>query len=385
LWAEGNTLVAANEWSAGPRADSYVAWDGVSAGPRWFEARLVGVDPPAANELDTDDIARAVANPTPISEQRALLVSPGNTFLERVLAVEGNVRTFKVPPADWPSLVAQGDAAAYALVVLDRQPLDATTPLPRGSALYVGLGRSSGDEFQPQVIAPVADHPLVRNVDWSEVRIGRARRLPDAELANWQVAVHSDGGPLLLVRAQHEGGADRQPARVRREALLTFELGESDLPLRPAFPVLMANLLEWLAPRPEGRPQAVAPGGALQVDASPLARSIRVESVLDARMPAQELAPPWPPRTFRPPEPGLYRLIEDTPDGSATSLVVADGFAPSVSDITPREPALFAGQTAQGVDAAQVLRSVGMQLWPWLLVGVLGLGLLEWVVDARGR
>ncbi len=377
LLAEGGNIVASSDWSAGPRQDAFVTWAGVPFGPTWFAAALASVDPPSANVLDTDDRAWAVPPPGSSSQQRALLVSAGNTFLERMLAVEGQLRTFKVPPADWAGLVAQGDAATYALVVLDRQPRE-STPSPRGSALYVG--GVSGAAFQPRIIAPIADHPLLRNVDWADVRIGRATRLAADQYANWQTVVDSDGGPLLVVRTLQDGN------QVRREALLTFDLTESDLPLRPAFPVLMANILEWLSPRPDGNPQTVAPGTSLQLEASPLARSLRVEAI-DSSGPAVELAPPWTARAFRPATPGVYRAIEDDPDGPVTTYIVADAFAPSEADLTPREPVALSSQGTQTNDLAlaQVLRSVRSGIWPWLLAGMLGLGALEWLTDARGR
>jgi Ca-activated chloride channel family protein len=377
LVTDSGSVVAVSDWSAAAHQDAYIAWDGVQPGPRWFEARLTNVVPPSANTLDVDDRAWAVPDLSATTEQRALLVTPGNTFLERVVAVEGNLRTFKVSPTDWAALVAQGDSAQYALVVLDRQPRD-TTPTPRGSTLFIGLPGSS-DDFQPRFIAPVPDHPLLRNVDWSEVRILRAGRLVGPD---WETVVDSDGGPLVAVRTVREEGP---PARVRREAMLTFELGQSDLALRPAFPVLMANLLEWLAPRAEGRMQVVAPGGAVQVLASPLARSVRVLSLLGGSSVVEELAPPWPPRSFHPPAPGVYQVVSDNPDGPAVSYVVADAFAPSEADLSVVEPAGFAAHAVQGSDIGQVLNSVRAGVWPWLLAALLVLATAEWLVDARGK
>jgi hypothetical protein len=376
LLAEGRTVVGASDFSVEPRQAAYVGWDGVAPGPRWFVAQLTSVSPPGANMLATDDRAWSAAGPTTSGEQRVLLVSSGNTFLERVITVEGSRRMFKVSPADWTALAAQADGESYALVVLDRQPRD-SSPLPRGSALYIGT--PDGDEFRPALIAPTPDHPLLRNVDWSEVRIGRARRLPASEAADWETVVASDGGPLLAIRTVREAGD-----RVRREALLSFELGQSDLPLRPAFPVLMANLLAWLSPRPDGQTQLVHPGGVLQLEPSPLARSVRIESVLDAAVPAEELAPPWPPRTFRPPAPGLYRLVEEDPRGATLTFVVADGFAPTEADLSPATPAALIGTAA--TDAGQLnVNAVRAGVWPWLLAGLLVLAAAEWLVDARGR
>jgi hypothetical protein len=378
LLSDSGAVLATGQWSAAPHQDAYVGFDGIQAGPSWFEARLGDISPPTANQLATDDQAWGVApNGASNDDQRALLVSSGNIFLERVLGVDGSLRTFKIPPTDWPALVSQGDASSYALVVLDRQPRD-TTPLPTGgSALYVG-GIQGGQSFQPRLIAPHPDHPVLRNVDWTDVRVGRATRLAPDEVGAWQTVVDSDGGPLLLVRTLRDG------EQVRREALLTFELGESDLPLRSAFPVLMANLLDWLVPRPEGSPRSVAPGATLQFAASPLAHGLRVESVVDGASP-EELAPPWPPRPFRPSAPGVYRTIETDPDRLVTSFVVADAFAPSESDLRPRQPDVLVAQNAEFDTVTQALRGVRAGVWPWLLALLLGLAGLEWLVDARGR
>ena len=377
LATDSGTVVSVHDWSAAPRQSTYVSLDGLPRNAAWYTGSLATITPTSANSLATDDQAWAVPPSTDTSDtqQRALLVTTGNTFLERALAVDGNLRTFKIRPGDWPGLVSQGDAARYPLVVLDRQPAD--TPAPHGSALYVG-GRT-GETFQPRLIAPVAEHPLLRNVDWSDVRIGRATRIA-ADVSNgWQTVVDSDGGPLLLTRTVRDG------ERVRREALLTFELGESDLPLRSAFPVLMANVLDWLAPRTAGNPRTVAPGAVLQLETSPLAAGLHVQSALDASSQPETLAPPWPPRPFRPPAPGVYRVVEDDPDSPVTTLVVADAYAPSEADITPHAPDLLTSQTAQSDTVSQVLRGVRSGLWQWLLAALLGLGVAEWLVDSRGR
>jgi hypothetical protein len=379
LVTDQGAVVATRAWSVGPRQATYVTWDDIPGGSPWFSARLGSLSPASANALATDDQAWAIApsSDTADAQQRALLVTAGNTFLERALAVNGNLRTFKVAPADWPGLVSQGSAAAYPLVVLDRQSAAAATP--RGSALYVGGWNASGETFQPRLIAPLPDHPLLRNVDWSDVRVGRASRLSPDESSGWQTVVDSDGGPLLLTRSVRDG------EQVRREALLTFELGESDLPLRSAFPVLMANLLDWLAPRPSGNPRSVDPGAALQLETSPLATRLRVESALDATLPAEELAPPWPPRPFHAAAPGVYRAVENDPDGPLTTLIVAGAYAASEADITPVQPVALASQATQSDALGQALRSVRSGLWPWLLAGLLALTAVEWVVDSRGR
>lgn len=366
LLAEGQ-LVGAREWHLEPGGETHLTWSHLPAAPRWYEVRLSGV-PAEANALEQDDRAWAAISVT--NEARVLLVSQGNSFLERVLSVHGGVRPFRAAPADWPGLATQG--AAYPLTVLDLYWPEA---LPSGNALLVGP--PIGEEFRPQQIRPKTEHPLLRHVDWSEVRVAAARRLPGTEpsvpspqpsvpTGGWETVIDSDGGPLLAVREQ--GG--------RRQAVLAFELGQSDLPLRPAFPVLMANLLQWLLPRPEEAPRNVPPGVAAVVEPAPLAQQLWVEGPDGTR---HDLAPPWPPQPFRPPAPGLYRVVQEWPEGGQQSLLVAGGYHPLEADLTPHSLDL---PTVD--DAAPPSARGALAFWPWLAAALLVLSLIEWWVDARG-
>ena len=114
MLSEGQ-LTGSQEWRLEAGGEGYVTWGHLPAGPRCYEVRLSGV-PETANLLDQDDRAWAVV--AGAEESRVLLVSQGNSFLERVLTVHGNLRSFRAAPADWPDLDSQ--AAGYPLVVLDR-------------------------------------------------------------------------------------------------------------------------------------------------------------------------------------------------------------------------------------------------------------------------
>lgn len=354
LLAEGE-LVRGQRWQLGPGEKTHVAWSHLPAGPRWYEVRLSGVEV-AGNALAHDDRAWAVVGTA--SAPEVLLVSEGNSFLERVLGVHGELRAYRAAPDDWPGLAAQGEA--YPLTILDR--LWPQTP-PRGSALLIGP--PVGDAFRPGQMWPRPAHPLLRHVDWSEVQVASARRLPLGP--EWEVVIDSDGGPLLAIR--EEGG--------RRQAALAFDLAQSDLALRPAFPVLMANLLDWLLARPDTATHVVAPGATVSLPASPLAREVWVEAVDGRRY---DLAPPFPPLPFRPPDPGLYRVVQAGEAGRQESLLVAGGYHALEADLTPRSLDLPAaeGGLADPARAAQAF-------WPWLAALALLVSTLEWWVDARGR
>jgi hypothetical protein len=139
----------------------------------------------------------------------------------------------------------------------------------------------------------------------------------------------------------------------------------------------MANLLEWLLPAPQAAPRTVQPGAMAVVEPAPLARAVWVEGPDGYR---QDLAPPWPPLAFRPPGPGLYRVIQDLESGSQESLLVAGGYDPLEADLTPRAIDL---PSAEGETSAPARGALAF--WPWLAGVVLCLSLAEWWVDSRGH
>lgn len=80
-------------------------------------------------------------------------------------------------------------------------------------------------------------HPLMADLDLRALLVEKARKfvVPD-----WlEPVVQSPGGPLVLA-GERDG---------RRIAVLTFDPADSNLPKLAAFPLLMANLADWLYPQ----------------------------------------------------------------------------------------------------------------------------------------
>jgi hypothetical protein len=91
--------------------------------------------------------------------------------------------------------------------------------------------------------------PLLRFVDLSNVHISTAMRL---ELPTWGRPVAASGIDPLIIAGEQDG---------RNVVLFAFDLRDSDLPLQPAFPLLVRNLMSYLLPLPAGGlPAEVAPG-----------------------------------------------------------------------------------------------------------------------------
>ncbi len=256
VYADG-ALVDARDLTipAGQRSEVMIST--VPASALRVEARLAGSD-----ALATDDRAFAVV---PAEETtRALLVGEGSAYLENALALLPRLELYAVNEAGYEDALeeAAADELPYGLFVFDGVvPADP----PPGPALYVdpdedgAFGTVAGRIDGPLIDRTDPEEPLLRFVDLTTVHIGRAREIEPAEGMRAVVSTPS-GDPLVAVG---EPGA-------RRVAVIAFDLGESDLPLQIAFPLLMSNLVDNLLPASEGiLPSSMRLGESISVNVDP--------------------------------------------------------------------------------------------------------------------
>ncbi|HEX9635765.1 MAG TPA: BatA and WFA domain-containing protein [Candidatus Limnocylindria bacterium] len=263
IYADGQ-LVDARELTipAGQRSEALIA--SVPAAASLVEARLAGSD-----ALTVDDRAFAlVPQDDPV---RALLVSDGNAYLENALALLPRLELYAVGAEGYEdALATAGEAGTpYGLFIYDGFAPESP---PAAPALWIGpvedgaFGDLGGRVEGPALDRTDPNDVLLRFVDLSSVHIGRAREVALAEGMR-PVLSSIDGEPLLAA-----GRVDGQGV-----ALLAFALGESDLPLQVAFPLLMSNLIDFLRPPTDGvLPPSVQLGEPLSVQLDPTIRRVSV-------------------------------------------------------------------------------------------------------------
>ena len=226
-------------------------------------ARLV------ARLLERDDLAlddRAYAVVPGLDRLRVLRVGAPNLYLDGALLSLGeSVAVHGVRPE--AAEAGRARWGAYDVVIFDGV---APAPAPAAGHFLYLAPRGPGSPFPGHgaVRDPVFSdarkgHPVLRQLDLADVNIAEAERL---SLAPGDVAVASSfGAPLVAAR-------ERAGLRV---LALAFDVRRSDLPMRAAFPLLVANALGWLAgtdarelaPAVVGRTARVpAPRGALRVE-----------------------------------------------------------------------------------------------------------------------
>jgi hypothetical protein len=257
----------------------------------------------------------------------------------------------------------EGEAIpAYDLYVLD----GLTMTLPAGaSALYIGGAApfTAAGSFSDTGFVNSTAHPILQAVNWRDVNVQSAARLitPD-----WlKPIVQSQGGPLLY--AGQAGSSSAGPKSLGRAVALPFDLARSDLPLQIAFPILMANTVDWLAP-PQGAavPSAVKPGEVVALPPDVAVQLPDGSTVFtgDRGFAQTEL-------------PGFYQAVV-----RGSPIAFAVNFRnPAESDITPgsRQDS----SSASGDAAAQELLAQ-REIWPWLAAIALVLLLVEWWIYQRG-
>jgi Ca-activated chloride channel family protein len=315
-----------------------------------LEARLLEPDALAADNRGWSVLERRRAT-------QVLLVTRGNLFLERALALIPDVELFRIAPRRLGAI----DEATYDVVVFDGTVPDVP---PRRPILVVNHQDAAWLPVRGTVrrVAPLtwaSDDPLLRYVDLRDVRVSRMAQVVPPTWA--RAVVESDGQPAILA-----GEADG-----RRVVVFNFDLQSSNLPLSASFPILMANVLGYLEP-PRALDQPVArPGGVLNVVPQAGAEQVEVrgEGGLVERLdPRARLQVDAPARV------GLYAV-----DQMARGAVVAsEPFAVNLADSTesnlrPRTLALPDGgaSTSGGLPG-------GREVWTYAILAAAALLTLEW-------
>jgi len=183
------------------------------------------------------------------------------------------------------------------------------------------------------------------------------------------VVESTDGTPLLAA-----GRVDGQPV-----ALLTFALGESDLPLQVAFPLLVSNLTDFLLPAVDGAlPPSVPLGVPIDLALDPsLASATLVEGAAQTTIPLAGGHGTLPGAT----RVGIRELRD--PGGATLGRVAANLFDLAESNIAPGDPRRLVEMGRAGpADTVAQQPSRAEWWWPLALVGLVLLG-VEWLLFHR--
>jgi hypothetical protein len=213
----------------------------------WSSGEARGL-PPAdyyKAELKTSDAWAgdnfAYAFPAIQTTPKVLLVTEGNLFLEKALLLAG-IKPVRTLPETEPPSGAQAEEIAWVL-------LDGTLDKIEGNAAWKKLledkplwiidrpGSDGGETAQPASMdVDIAQHKVTNYLSFQDTHISRFAK-PAADEVAWGSAVLAYGGVPAIYAGNYNG---------KPQLRFTFRLQDSDLPLRPEFPVLIMQAAGWM-------------------------------------------------------------------------------------------------------------------------------------------
>lgn len=297
---------------------------------------------------------------------RVLLVSNGDLFLERALALEPGVRLDKSPTLpDYERAGATGESR-YDLIVFDGVPAQSVRSravMSFGGAVGMPV-TDLGPSQRPKPLTWKRDDPVLRYADLRGLLIQRGRRVS----ANPEGRVLAEGsdGPLIVASSTD----------AMRRLYVAFAPLDSDWPLRVSFPIFVSNAVSWLS---GGRASAggnginVRTGQPFSLTVPPSARQITLKAPDGA---TTRLDSSSGTVTLREADStGVYSLSGK----GFRAAVAANLLSEAESDILPRATLDISGHA---VTARERVVAFG-DTWRPILLICLALLAVEWWVFAR--
>lgn len=295
---------------------------------------------------------------------RILLVGAANYFLEKAILFDRELNA-EISAGTLASFDAEA-AKSHDIVVFDNA---APPDLPPGNYLFInalppveGFAlRGDAPLTAPPILDWRSDHPVMRFVELADVAIGRALdvALPDASLT---LAETLEERPLVAWASDGR----------RNVVLYAFDIFDTNLPLRMAFPLLVSNTLHWLSQGKAATQAAVGTTGSVAevfvpadvktiTITTPEGRSLSFDRPDGGRLPFDDT------RSV-----GFHRIAFDgKPQPPLAINLLSDG----ESDIRPRTELIVEGTTARGEES---IARINTEVWRWFAAAALFLLLLEW-------
>ena len=295
-----------------------------------------------------------------------------------------NITPFRVVPDENGELAFPSDP--FALYVLDGiipgdlPPADLLLINPPTNPLFAVLGTTDRTDD-----AIVANHPLTRFVEWNTVHVLRAKQV---ETPSWdEVLISTERIPLVFI-------GERSGQRI---AVVTFDLHDSDLPLQITYPILFANLINFLATtNAMEAPNGLQPGEAItirpELDVSEVTIVSPSGQIFKPTLTEDEVF------FSETRELGVYTVnyrTGDSPEltesqgliespGLAESLTIdrfaVNLFSPEESDIKPKSTIQVGRNTITQSDETELGQR---EFWPWLATLALLVLIIEWWIYHR--
>jgi hypothetical protein len=333
----------------------------LSGASRTLEAKIARVDG-THDALSADDHAYALLPER--RRARVLVVTEGDTYLDAALLLDEYLDVTDVAPKDYAAAIAKGN---WDAVIFDR-----VTPaeLPNASALYLDpRGPGAPLKVERELKQPTFDkierkHPVLRFLALDDVNVAVGHRLvPES---GDKVLGASEGGASPILVAGNRSG--------HKFVALGFDVRDSDLPLRVAWPLFILDCIDWFTNEDAQYLSSLRTGDIwrLPVGASVTHASIKRPDGVTQPVPVHEGR-----AVFVGEQSGFYELAA----GAETTTFAANLLDASESAIAPQDR-LTVGSTEAGA-VTGFHPGVRREIWIYLLLFAALLSAIEWATYHR--
>jgi len=336
-----------------------------------------------------DDRAYAVI--PPLDPMEIVLVTDGtNLFLEAaLLTLDDYVRLTTLTPAEGTADAKPIETADLVFVDLGAKPLP--DPLPDTNLVIFDPHRFEDapvpiakrkDLRGPRLSEQKKDHPLLEGVVFKDVNMHRGTSF---ELEPGDLALVSHlGEPMVVLREQDHA-----------LMVIGFDPRQSDLPLRTAFPLLIANAVDYFGMREAGFVAAIPIGASRELALADFGVPGDGVTLLEVTPPSLDEASPAKPLRVRAQD-GRFRIRALTP--GVYAIAVQDGEAAgSVIEVAVNQANAAASNLESKLSDEHVpeLNRAGDPpepaplsegpLWTLIMLIAVGLIALEWATYHRRK
>jgi hypothetical protein len=309
------------------------------------------------DDLINDNIAYDVIKQG--ETQKVLLVTEKNLFIEKALATVNNVELYKTNSAEGIKL-----SDKYNLYIFDGM---VPSILPsEGSILFVNPPDNSLFQVNSTLeggLGEVVDHNTTKYITGSIFNVEKHK---DMVIPNW-------GQPIF--RVNDKAAAFVGEYKNRKYAAIGFDLHKTDLVLNAEFPILMHNLSSYLVDTglmvktdyvcgESVEVNALSDGGDLIVDTS-----YGVKETIPLRYPLKNFSATY--------KPGIYKVTQRFGDAEKSNIF-------SVNFPTDKESNIsMEGKSESSKVKTAINKMSGIVLQPYLIMGLIGLLVLEWIAYVK--
>lgn len=299
----------------------------------------------------------------------SLVSASGNHFLEKALQAGSNIQLEKMLK-DTRFNENIGD-----VIVLDQYVPEVLPPAnvlliaPSNSSSWFSFTGEDTTESQLEVIS--TNHPLLNHVDLEPVHIAKLKTF--SKITGLESLVKA-GKKDVLVAGEIEG---------RRVVILAFNINQSDLPLRPTFPILMQNIISWLTEEQQVFISSGNPGESLDIPLTIGATNLEIITPTGEKlkMSSNQIVS----SEVIPEELGLYQVNEYKNNQQLTRYFTVQ-FSEKEVNIQPEAINVNSAATVnEDENNGLSEKSIGLQILAFLFALIaLIFVFIEWVVYSRG-